>query len=271
MNSYPRPSTYSNTEVFVLAWPGNEELARRIVDEVGPFVSSIRVLYNSGAENKYLPPGWFNLGADAYFGKKFAHIIENGRSDVQLLVPADCTVADWKKLLATCSSAFERHDRLAIWAPHTEGTAWTLDRTCLRRVSRTTFSVTTVDSLIWALKGPFLRSLPKLDFSSNTFGWGIETAVAAEAHLQGKLVLVDTSITFSHVRGSAYSSDLAEQTEINFLQELPRKTLRIVRIIQFIFTHRKQGAVNVLSFPTTLKLCMHVMALTLRHLHIKPD
>jgi len=254
-----------SVEAFVLAWPGNEKSAQCIQNEVRPCVDSVTVLYNSPTplSDVKVPEGWIDLGGDAYFAAKFEHARQVARSDVQIFIPADCHVENWANLISRCRSAFAQSTKLAIWAPHTAGTAWTPERTMLRKHSRSTLSVTAVDSLIWALKGSFLKNLPDLDFSNNTFGWGIETAVAAEAHRSGKLIVLDTSLTYGHVRGSAYNANHAERGEIDFFRTLPGKNLEIVRRIQYIFTHRKQAETVPLKLATSAKLSMQVLLLSL--------
>ena len=263
MNLVALSNAPDNLEAFVLAWPGNEAAAQEIVAEIAPYLDIVTVLYNRDEGSRVtIPPNWINLGKEAYFGAKFEHARKLSRSDIQIFIPADCQVDSWDYLISLCRAAFRGNKRVAIWAPHTHGTAWTPERTILRRQSGQSLSVTSVDSLVWATRGTFLKNLPDLNFASNKFGWGIETAVAAEAHRKRNLVILDLSLSYSHLRGSGYSSNEAEVGEIDFLRNLPSKTLTVVRRIQFIFTMRKLAETKRLNWTQSIKLWTHTLLLS---------
>ena len=265
MSLFTLPSPPRTLEAFVLAWPGNDAAAGKIAAEITPYLDTVTVLYNTAGDSTVTSPPpshWVNLGKEGYFGAKFEYARKLSSSDTQIFIPADCQVDRWDHLISLCRAAFRGNKRVAIWAPHTHGTAWTPARTILRRQSGQSLSVTSVDSLVWATRGTFLKNLPDLNFASNKFGWGIETAVAAEAHRKRNLVILDLSLSYSHLRGSGYSSNEAEVGEIDFLRNLPSQTLTVVRRIQFIFTMRKLAETKRLNWTQSIKLWTHTLLLS---------
>jgi len=210
---------------LILSWPGYEERALSIQESLVHAVDDLEVIHNS-TSGSFLPNAqWTDLGPDAFFGRKFIHGISHDRLDIVLFIVADAQCDDWVGLVEQCRDVFSLGKNVGVWAPTCGGTPWRGDRTALRAVrgAERLMVSTVVDSIVWAIRSDLIPELRTFDYSTNTFGWGIETAVACLAHSVGLKVVTDSHSIVHHPQGPSYDSQLAERQQQSFTEGLPSK------------------------------------------------
>lgn len=221
--------------VAVISWPGFEDNAAHIADQVQGQSDAVYVLYNAVSPLPLaVPESWIQFPPEAYFGPKFSWAIENIDTDVVLFIVADTAIEHWGNLVARCRESFHTDPDIAVWAPIIDETWWNMEKTRINQEGRRdgSFEVVAVDSIVWAVSSELVSTLKTLDYSGSRFGWGIEVTSAAIARCQEKLVVCDPAFQVSHRRGTTYSTELAMVEAEQFYQQLSPTHRAMVAVIE---------------------------------------
>ena len=217
-------------EIHVIAWPGQEDSATLITQELRDSGYEATVLFAlSGAGHPEVPKDWVVVNGFGY-GKIFERSLEISESDVLLHVHADCSAPSWIEVAKRCQGLFSSNANLGVWSPIVDWSSWNLSRTKVGEGPvPETHSVTTVDGIVWAMSSPVMDKLRTLTYSANPRGWGIDLAASAIAHNLGLAVVMDEAILVNHPRGSGYDHGEAGRESEDFVQQLQSDELVLYR------------------------------------------
>lgn len=158
---------------------------------------------------------------ELYYGGKCAKALEFNTADIHLQIQADASCADWAGLVRRCRTVHTEIPAVGVWAPEVDYTFWHSSSVTLSRWKTGELRVVAqTDSIVWSLSRQVVSRLRVLDFTANTFGWGIDWAAVAYALSHGLLAVRDPSVQVHHPRGTGYDSDLAARQMQLFLEQL---------------------------------------------------
>lgn len=207
---------------IIISWPGVEENAARIAEQLQGHADACTVIYSSRDALPLSGAGeWLQVPDDWFFGRKFAQALQFFCGDVMLLLHADAMHDDWQEVLRVCRQQFERSAELGVWAPVCDVTHWSLDEVRLAQWQDTTCHfVTQTDCIVCAFALPVVERLKALDYECNNLGWGIDWAAIAYAYTHHLVVVQDTAVNIGHKAGTGYAKDEAVVQMTAFLQQL---------------------------------------------------
>lgn len=236
-------------DIHVVAWPGQEESAARILGELRDSGVHATVIYAlSGAGEAIVASDWVVVDGFGY-GAVFEESLHISDSDVLLHVHADCSTESWSEITQRCQSIFASSESVGVWSPIVDWSSWNLARTRLGGgIVPSTHAVTTVDGIVWALASPVIERLRTLDFSDNPKGWGIDLSACAIAHSLGLAVLMDEAVFVKHPRGSGYNHGDAGRESEAFAKQLRPAEFALYRRSQAIARERIRREKSSLSY-----------------------
>jgi hypothetical protein len=169
---------------------------------------------------------------DKFFSDKFKACLDLTRGDLLLVLHADCTCDDWAALVQRCSDWHRVNPTIGIWAPHIIGSQWGLERTRILRMSGTTLSVVAQpDSICFSLTKPLIERLRRVDYSANTFGWGIDWLMTCAAMSRSLFVVVDEGVRVNHPPSTGYSRDEANKGLQEFQSQFTIMEVMLARVL----------------------------------------
>jgi hypothetical protein len=207
-----------NMQAFIFNWRGQAANAARLEGVLGELMPT-RVI-NSDAASEPERPHWVHVGEEAYFSAQWNRALALFDGDVMLHVQADAELPAPARLVERAAALLGRAD-VGVYEPYIDFSAIQYDVAQLLPRSEELFEVPFTDCTCWFVAGDILRALPPVDPAINKYGWGICAAVAAVGRSLGKHCIRDYSVTVKHPRGRGYSSRLANEQRIAFLQALP--------------------------------------------------
>jgi hypothetical protein len=190
-------------QVFICTWRGHEEDAVRLHDQL----------------HRLAPVTVINTDTDA----RSRHTdCACGRFDADLLfqVQADAEIHDAERVIARARDCFARHP-VGVYEPFVDYTDIQYDRTKLAVLEDETCIVPWTDSTCWCIDGNIVRRVPRFDLSINRYGWGICRAIAAIAHLSGRVCVRDYGVFVRHPRRRGYPSSDAMAQMRSYLRGFP--------------------------------------------------
>jgi hypothetical protein len=106
-------------------------------------------------------------------------------------------------------------------------------------VSGTTLSVVAQpDSICFSLTKPIIERLRRVDYSANTFGWGIDWLMTCAALSQNLLVVVDEGVVVKHPESTGYSRDQANKGLQEFQSQFSIMEHILVRVLSAYVTRQ---------------------------------
>lgn len=208
---------------FVVSWSGKHANAERIAKAVASSSDFVTVVY-SDPDSGFAPafPGEsIRRPDDLFYGDKFHACLTHCRSDVLLLIHADCDCDNWAGIPESCRRGVVQIANLGVWVPFIDHTDWSLDRVEIDRIPDSPFSIVAqTDSIVFGLTRPIIDRLRKASFEGNVYGWGIEFMYNFYTYSIGRICVVDRSVPVRHPRGTAYSIEPAIIQAKEFLKQL---------------------------------------------------
>jgi hypothetical protein len=215
----------------IFCWPGKETNARCIASVLHDHVEHLAVIYKN--DNGRTEDGWgewHKVPNQWYFGRQCKRSFELFRGDVLLQIQADVYYRDWPRLVRRCREAFRSSARVGVWAPDVFYCAHPPELTRLAPGGwEQMINVSRTDGIVWALARPVVTLLDQLNYEVNNLGWGIDDAAAAYARFLDLRVLIDTSLSPEHPKGSGYSHGDALRQRQAFISQLPKQEIEYIR------------------------------------------
>jgi len=207
---------------FIICWPGKEENARHIANEIQHSVDRLTVIYSNRTAKTEAGAGhWVKVSDDWYYGKKFMHSLQLNTGNIMLQIQADAVSGNWKEVVNRCKAAHTDSPNVGVWAPDFDYTAWRTEKVMiLENGDGKIAHVAQTDGIVWSVSEPVIRRLKEFDYDANNIGWGIDWAAITYSLANNLLVVRDTSVVIDHPRSRGYSAELGDQQMSLFLEQL---------------------------------------------------
>lgn len=226
-----------NIQYFIFCWPGWENAAETLADELMALECDVKVLASGGFSDRTY---WVELDPNAYFGDQFLEATERFSGDVLVHIQADASIRDLLGFVKKIEMVF-RNPLIGIWAPSVDYTSWTTEVSALStglndyfNLSEELRPVLNTDCTCWALNRSVINAINHSSLKNSHFGWGVDLAACAEAYLQGLVVVRDSSLLVDHPRGTGYSESLASDEFNVYLSSMPPQTRGVVNLLRLV-------------------------------------
>lgn len=210
--------------VFIISWRGQHERAAAIARSVAGSTNKLSIIYSDPAGRPSCLTSFplIERRDDLYWADKFQACLEHcAAGEIMLVIHADCRCDDWPRLIARCRAGFEMVSDLGIWTPRIMGTPWRLERTRMRRISGSDYSVVAqTDGLVFALNPILYPRMKRADYSGNLYGLGIDWLFLCAAYARGMTAVTDEAITVRHPLSRGYSTNTAREQKRAFLKQM---------------------------------------------------
>lgn len=210
-------------DVFIISWFGQHQNAASIARQLEAFQGSVHVVY-SDPDPDFRPDvacSTIRRPNELYWGDKFRACLDTLKSDLLLVIQADCKCDDWVQLVNRCLECYRHNPDVGIWAPRVIGTPFDVELTRIKRIDGSSTSIVAqTDGICFALSPSIISRMKSVSYESNVFGWGIGWMMVSVAYCHNKLVMVDESIVVKHPVRSGYPHREAYEQQAVFLQQL---------------------------------------------------
>ncbi len=200
-----------NIQPFIFNW--NRQFAKScaIEDSLRNIFTQVTVI-NSDDHNTR--DGWINLGDNAYFSDQFRQALALFDGDVLMHVQGDVSYDRWSQLVDDARH-YMRYYNAGIYAPHLDFTWHPSDKTDIQSLVSDHDHIKMVacpDETVWFIHKDIIAEMfaRKVDFSSNTLGWGWDLVLCGISFLNRRPVIRDYNHMIIHPRGTNYDKQQAK-------------------------------------------------------------
>lgn len=208
--------------LFIISWPGQHLKALAIANSLQNVCENITIVYSDNDEQSVADGLWKKIRRKepSFWSDKFQTAIHLCNSEIMVVIHADCTCSNWTLLLSKIHEAMQ-NPKISVYSPYVLGSPWSLKYTQLMDQDKTSLkNVALVDALVFALKKPIIMRMRELNYSSNTYGWGIDWFFTCASYALGYRVVMDTSIRVLHKVGTGYNQNQASTEMKTFLLQM---------------------------------------------------
>ncbi len=226
---------------FIICWPGKEEYAEQISSHLVGGVDPVTVIYSTSDESVRNGSGtWVQVPNAWFYGRKFRRAAELSSADITLIIHADVSCTDWKRIVDRCKEIHEIVPSLGVWSPEVNFTPWDTPSVEISRDPENQLSfVTQTDGIVWSVSKPVLERLKELEYEENNLGWGIDWAAISFAYANNLLVARDLSVEVVHPRSTGYGyGDACGQMD-RFLAQLSRQEQVACKLLSDFVAHKR--------------------------------
>lgn len=226
-------------EVHIISWTGKHQNAINIAEAI--HCADEKLIVYSDVDGGFKIEGNFKAvktNNELYWGDKFRQCIDDFKSDVLLIIHADCKTDNWNDIVMHCKNAYESKMDLGLWAPLTYGTAFPVELTAINNDKNAEFSeVNYIDGIVFGLNSKIIERMKSLDYSKNIYGWGIDWFAASVSFALGFRNEVDKTVAIHHPVDRGYKSDDARNQMRVFMKQLTFREASIYRDINTKVAH----------------------------------
>lgn len=181
---------------------------------------------------------------------KFRAALLACKSDILLIIHADCESDDWSAVPTACRRAFTDVTRTGVWAPLIDGTIHNINKVQVNDLAGTPYAlVTQSDGIVFAMSRPILERMKKADLTKNPYGWGIDTMVNCCCHALGLFSIIDRDTAVHHPWGAGYERDKAMAGMKVFLQQLTPEEEVLRLLMQTVARNARKAAAEPATDP----------------------
>ncbi len=213
---------------FLCQWKGHEQNAVALQEKIEPFIDLTVISTQENPKPKY--PNWIYLTENAYFSEQWNKAVQLFSGDIFFQIQADACFDDFEALFKKVKALF-LSERIGVYEPNIEVTAFQYDSSRLPAFSDKVYEVPLTDSICWFIKGDILLKLPRIDLNVNKYGWGICAAIAAITHLNNKICVRDYSFTVHHPPARGYPGAKALNERRKYIQTLEQSVAEEIKHI----------------------------------------
>lgn len=218
---------------FVFSWKGQYENAVNLEKQLSKLGVDVVVINSEDNIEKH---NWVNIGDDCYFSDQFRKCLDIfNESDADFLwhIQADASYDDWEQVLDSAKSAYEKYD-WSVFAPNVDDTFYVSERTDVFNLDDKLRVVATTDNTCWFIAKDIIKDLcDNISLMDNNhLGWGWDLLVCAFAHMKGKYVIRDYSITIDHPKSTGYMKETAEKEMIEMFNKCPNELKQLIYYIK---------------------------------------
>lgn len=221
-------------QIFIISWAGQHSNAIHIANQIEKLTNKISIVYSDPDPNFSFPSKFRFLKRPnhLYWEDKFKSCLDNCNDDNMLVIHADCSCDHWVNMVEKCLHANSSKLNIGVWAPEIKGSQYTLKTTGMGIINSTNLQLTCLtDGIVFSLSNSIMQRMRKLDYGENIYGWGLDRLFCITAHLVGKLVVIDTSVSVTHPNIRGYDSKAAIEGMGKFLCKLNHNEIIIFKLI----------------------------------------
>ena len=213
-------------QIFVISWAGQHSSAAKISNKLLADGWSVTIIDSDPSLNpdcdeiivseakKIRRPN--NL----FWADKFLACLEQNRSSLMLVIHADTHCDNWSLLVKTCFDTMNEIPNIGVWAPFIDNTPYHLSNTKIATIDGSQMHlVTETDGIIFCIRKEMVERLKGVDYSKNTYGWGIDSLFNAISYACNRISVVDSEILVSHSLSRGYDAERAYFLRHDFLKE----------------------------------------------------
>jgi hypothetical protein len=213
----------TSIHTFIISWAGQHANAAAIAGALAPSSGNVTIVYSDPDPEFAVDPRFDAVKRpnDLMFGDKFRACLERCRSDVLLLIHADCTCASWPELVKTCREAFDRFPEINVWAPTIDGTFYSVEATEITKLPENGLSVVAgTDAIVVAFRRETIDRFAAFDLKKNLHGWGVDWILICHSYANNMIAVVDRTTPVHHVKSRRYPRNVAWEQMTEFLEGL---------------------------------------------------
>lgn len=228
-------------DIFIISWSGQHDNAKTIARELDVFRGNMCVVYSDPDPDFEIDVACSAIRRpdELFWGDKFSACLGAFRSEIFLLIHADCRCSDWVQLVRKCVEAFRCNQNVGVWAPRVNGTPYDVELTRIRKLDGSSLSsVAQTDGLCFSLSAKIACRMKEASYVENVYGWGIGWMMVSAAYCQNSLVVVDESVIVNHTIHSGYPHQDAFLQMNNFMQQLTPQEHALHQLLQNHITLR---------------------------------
>ena len=209
--------------IFIISWASQHKNAVSIARKVQKHADFVSIIYSD-------PNPMLKIDVDCdlirrpdnlFWGDKFKSALDACKSDLMLVIHADCQCDNWPNLVRKCVDAYQQNQEIAVWSPLITGSAYPIQITKILHNEKSPLHVVAqTDGIVFCLSRHSQERMRAADYSDNIYGWGITWLFASHAFSTHKLVVVDSSVLVKHSKGCGYDQDEAFRQRNLFLSQL---------------------------------------------------
>ena len=220
---------------FVFSWKGQYENAVNLEKQLSKLGMDV-VVINSEDNIEKSNWNWVDIGDDCYFSDQFRKcldIFNNSDADFLWHIQADASYDNWEQVLDAAKNAYEKHN-WGVFAPNVDDTFYVSERTDVFNLDDELRVVATTDNTCWFISKDIIKDLcDNISLMDNNhLGWGWDLLVCAFAHMKGKHVIRDYSITIDHPKSTGYMKETAEKEMIEMFNKCPDNLKQAIYFIK---------------------------------------
>lgn len=230
---------------FIISWAGRHEKAAAIAKAVASTSNTVTVVYSDPDENQApkFPCPAIRRPNSLLWEDKFRATLHACRSDILLVIHADCECDDWSKVPSSARKTFADVPRAAVWSPLLDGTIHNITRTLIHDIKGTDYSVVSqTDGIVFAITRPIMERMKKAVLDKNPHGWGIDTMINCCSYSKAMLSIVDRGMAVHHPQGSGYDRSEAQHQMNSFLEQLTPEEETIYQFMRTVQRYAKEAA-----------------------------
>jgi hypothetical protein len=220
-------STISNLHVFIISWQGQHENAILIAEKISQLNIKLSIVY-SDPNPDFVPDVQCQLKRTSnqlFWADKFSACLDAADDEGLLVIHADCTCQDWAALVKRCNDISQNAKEIGVWAPKIDGTYWNLSVSGIVKLKNSNLVISALtDGIVFYLSPAIITRMRKVNYVNNIFGWGIDSLFCSTAHVNNKLVVIDTSVNVFHpVKKTGYDTKSATIQMNEFLNQFTNR------------------------------------------------
>ena len=229
-------------QVFIISWKGMHAAAGSIERAVRRAGFDTHVIYSDpDPEFRLAAAGDVTRLADtSYWAGKFEACLRACLARRMLVIHADTSCDDWPGLVGRCQAVMRARPEIGVWAPCIENAYFNLGNAAIKGPREDGLApVANTDGIVFCLARPEVERMAAVDYTRNTFGWGIAWLFCSAAYAAGRVAVVDTRAQVQHRAGRGYDGGEALRMALRFLV----RELRPQERIQFELLSRYVGRI----------------------------
>ena len=236
--------------IFIISWAGQHENAHLIAEQVLKITTKVSIIFSDPNSNFNfnVPCNLIKRPNDLFWADKFKSCLDSTGDDGFLLIHADCTCTNWELLVKRCSFISLNLKELGVWAPQIDGTPFDLSSSGMFKIYNGELVLSALtDGIVFYLSPQIISRMRQAEYEKNKFGWGIARLFCATAHVNNKLVVIDTTVKVHHPSDKrGYSSHAAHLGRIEFLKQF---SMRERIEIQLLDTYVQYNRAKIAALP----------------------
>ena len=187
--------------IFIISWVGQHENASLIAEQIFNTSAKVSIVY-SDPDPKFK----FNLACnlirrsnDLFWEDKFKKCLDITGDDGMLVIHADCKCDDWSFLVRRCGDITQSVKDIGVWSPQIDWSPYHVNVSGIAKINNSGLVLSALtDGIVFYLSPDIIERMRKVSYGNNKFGWGIDSLFCATAHINNKLVVIDSAVKVLH-------------------------------------------------------------------------